>query len=115
MLIKEYEDEPLWYPQSKCRGVSDAHLYFYSEDKNGGVTKAKKICWGLDGKGECPVRRLCLSYALFNDEKFGVWGGTSERERRRIKRRRRARKRKPAVQAVKIYRPSTEQEINISA
>ena len=41
---------------------------------------AKKICTG------CDVRAECLSYALSNDERFGIWGGLSERERRRLKR-----------------------------
>jgi len=43
-----------------------------------GVEKAKKIC------SECPVRTKCLEYALKNRVDHGVWGGTSERQRRRI-------------------------------
>lgn len=38
----------------------------------------------------CPVRDLCLEYALEHGEHHGIWGGTSERERRRIRRARRA-------------------------
>ena len=34
----------------------------------------------------CVVREDCLEYALANGEKFGIWGGMSERERRRIRR-----------------------------
>ncbi|MDU4245002.1 MAG: WhiB family transcriptional regulator, partial [Varibaculum cambriense] len=34
----------------------------------------------------CEVRDECLSYALENDERFGIWGGLSERERRRLRR-----------------------------
>jgi WhiB family redox-sensing transcriptional regulator len=41
---------------------------------------AKQICMG------CDVRARCLKYALESNQQFGVWGGTSERERRRIKR-----------------------------
>ena len=37
-------------------------------------------------KGGCEVKAECLEYALANDERFGIWGGLSERERRRIKR-----------------------------
>jgi WhiB family transcriptional regulator, redox-sensing transcriptional regulator len=44
---------------------------------SGGV---KRICMA------CPVREECLDYALSNDERFGIWGGLSERERRRAKR-----------------------------
>ncbi|EUA66068.1 transcription factor WhiB family protein [Mycobacterium xenopi 4042] len=42
--------------------------------------EAKKICLG------CEVRAECLEYALAHDERFGIWGGLSERERRRLKR-----------------------------
>lgn len=41
--------------------------------------EAKKIC------ESCEVRSECLQYALENDERFGIWGGLSERERRRLR------------------------------
>ena len=44
--------------------------------------EAKEVCRG------CIVREDCLEYALLNGEKFGIWGGMSERERRRIRRQR---------------------------
>jgi len=43
-----------------------------------GVEVAKRVC------ADCPVRNQCLEYALENRIDHGVWGGTSERERRRI-------------------------------
>ncbi|MSO60172.1 MAG: WhiB family transcriptional regulator [Ilumatobacteraceae bacterium] len=43
-----------------------------------GVIAAQKICKG------CPVASSCLEYALSENIEHGVWGGTSERERRRI-------------------------------
>lgn len=52
---------------------------FYPE-KGGSTKEAKRIC------RECPVQKQCLQWALDNDERFGVWGGLSERERRRLKR-----------------------------
>lgn len=48
-----------------------------------GVDRARKIC------ATCPVREACLDYALEHRIDHGVWGGTSERERRRILKRRR--------------------------
>jgi WhiB family redox-sensing transcriptional regulator len=48
-----------------------------------GVDRARRIC------GTCPVNGTCLEYALVNRIDHGVWGGTSERERRRILKRRR--------------------------
>lgn len=52
---------------------------FYPE-KGGSTKEAKRICLG------CPVQKQCLQWALDTDERFGVWGGLSERERRRLKR-----------------------------
>ena len=49
-------------------------------EKGGSTREAKRIC------GECPVRAECLEYALEEDERFGIWGGMSERERRKLKR-----------------------------
>ncbi len=63
-----------------CRGV-DPDLFF--PDRGESLEPAKRIC------GECAVRDECLEHALANGERFGVWGGTSERERRRIRRQRR--------------------------
>lgn len=47
------------------------------------VTAAKQLC------AECDVKAECLEYAFKNDEKFGIWGGLTERERKRLKRERR--------------------------
>jgi WhiB family redox-sensing transcriptional regulator len=49
-------------------------------EKGGSTREAKKVC------RSCEVRAECLEYALEHDERFGIWGGLSERERRRIKR-----------------------------
>ena len=50
-------------------------------EKGGSTREAKKVCLS------CDVRVECLEYALGQDERFGIWGGLSERERRRLKRR----------------------------
>lgn len=51
--------------------------------------QAISVCKGGDALGVCPCITECLEYALDNNEEFGVWGGTTEDERRRIKRMRR--------------------------
>ena len=60
----------------------DAALFFPDTDDDPAL-EAKAVC------GECPVRVACLDHALGYGEKAGVWGGTTERERRRILRQRR--------------------------
>ena len=69
-----------WMGQGRCRDM-DPSLFFPSDGI--GVQAAQRIC------SECPVKGPCLEYALENRVDHGVWGGTSERERRRILRRRR--------------------------
>ena len=71
---------PEWMAQGRCRDLPPA-VFFPSDGV--GVDAARRIC------EECPVKSPCLEYALKNHIDHGVWGGTSERERRRIARRRR--------------------------
>jgi WhiB family transcriptional regulator, redox-sensing transcriptional regulator len=63
-----------------CRGV-DPDVFF--PDRGESLEPAKRVC------GDCAVRNECLEHALSTGERFGVWGGTSERERRRLRRQRR--------------------------
>ena len=51
----------------------------FHPEKGGSNRDAKKVC------GRCDVRSQCLEYALDNDERHGIWGGLSERERRRLR------------------------------
>jgi len=69
-----------WMAHGTCRDM-DPGVFFPSDGI--GVQAAQKVC------SECPVKAPCLEYALANRVDHGVWGGTSERERRRILRRRR--------------------------
>ena len=69
-----------WMRRAKCRDISPS-VFFPSDGV--GVEIAQRICDG------CPVQSPCLEYALANHIDHGVWGGASERERRRIARRRR--------------------------
>lgn len=83
------------------------------------VAAAKEICWGTNGEGECPVRKQCLEWALEHNEKEGVWGGASERERRKERRRRQRIERAKALplqqralwRAVNEIGPATSQEL----
>jgi WhiB family redox-sensing transcriptional regulator len=71
-------DAQSWQEQALC-AETDPEAFF--PEKGGSTREAKKICTG------CEVRAQCLEYALANDERFGIWGGLSERERRRLRRR----------------------------
>lgn len=65
-----------WMNDALC-AQTDPELFF--PQKGGSTRGAKKVC------GECDVREQCLGYALASDERFGIWGGKSERERRKLK------------------------------
>ena len=67
-----------WQGDALC-AQTDPEAFF--PEKGGSTRDAKKIC------GSCEVRGECLDYALQNDERFGIWGGLSERERRKLRRR----------------------------
>jgi WhiB family transcriptional regulator, redox-sensing transcriptional regulator len=70
-------DDELWQEKALC-AQTDPEAFF--PEKGGSTREAKRICQG------CEVRDACLEYALAHDERFGIWGGLSERERRRLKR-----------------------------
>src|SRR5512144_533003 len=72
------EGEMSWQERSLC-AQTDPEAFF--PEKGGSTREAKKVCVG------CEVRSECLEYALANDERFGSWGGLSERERRKLKKR----------------------------
>ena len=70
-----------WQEDALC-AQTDPELFFPERGGVRFVRKAKSIC------GDCTVRDECLEYALANDERFGVWGGKSERERNRMRKER---------------------------
>ncbi len=70
----------VWRERAACRGVDPDIFYPFSDEE---ADDAKAIC------ALCPVQQACLEWALTNRESDGVWGGATERERRRIIRRRR--------------------------
>ena len=71
------ETNPLaWQADAVC-AQTDPEAFF--PEKGGSTRDAKRICAG------CDVKAQCLDYAIKNDERFGIWGGLSERERRKLK------------------------------
>jgi WhiB family redox-sensing transcriptional regulator len=66
-----------WQRRANCMGV-DPELFF--PERGASTREAKEVCRG------CVVREDCLEFAIANSEKFGIWGGMSERERRRVRR-----------------------------
>lgn len=79
-LFGDVEDDTVlgWQERALC-AQTDPEAFF--PEKGGSTREAKKVC------ASCEVRAQCLEYALENDERFGIWGGLSERERRKLKRR----------------------------
>lgn len=68
-----------WMSEAACKGV-DPNLFHPERGHNPDLYAAKAVC------RECTVREDCLEHALADPETRGVWGGTSERERKRIRR-----------------------------
>ncbi|HET7110158.1 MAG TPA: WhiB family transcriptional regulator [Gemmatimonadales bacterium] len=82
-------ERPGWQARSKCGGSRPALFYpekGEGEDATAVAQAAKSVCNGLDGQPACPVKQECLEFALQHHEKFGVWGGRTERERNSLKR-----------------------------
>ncbi len=78
-MIVPLSTDRAWQDQANCLGV-DPDLFV--PERGASTREAKEVCRG------CVVRGECLEYALENGEKFGIWGGLSERERRRLRRQR---------------------------
>ena len=65
-----------WQAKARCSEV-DPEIFF--PERGGSSKAARAVC------NKCAVRDQCLEYALNNKEQFGIWGGTSERERRKLR------------------------------
>jgi WhiB family transcriptional regulator, redox-sensing transcriptional regulator len=76
--VAEDDDALAWQADSLC-AQTDPEAFF--PEKGGSTRDAKRIC------ASCEVKAQCLDYALSNDERFGIWGGLSERERRKLRKR----------------------------
>lgn len=80
--------KPEWMDRGACKGCLD--LFF--PERGQSTKEAKAVCWG-----GCPVREICLEYALDIGVKDGIWGGMSERQRRRIRSQRRQQQKREAA------------------
>lgn len=69
-----------WRERGRCRGA-DPEVFYPEDGDEARELAAKAIC------ASCPVREACLDHAIARREKLGVWGGLTERERRRMIRR----------------------------
>jgi len=74
-----FDEQLAWQDNANCKGAN-ANLFF--PERGASTRTAKGIC------RECQVRGACLEFAITTGEKFGIGGGLSERERRRIRRER---------------------------
>lgn len=86
-LAKLGPSEP-WQDEANCLGV-DPDLFF--PEQGASTREAKDVCRG------CVVRKDCLEYALANGEKFGIWGGLSEKQRKKLRKQRAQANRKTGI------------------
>lgn len=77
LMLLDDEGAYAWQADALC-AQTDPEAFF--PEKGGSTREAKRVCQS------CTVRTECLEYALAHDERFGIWGGLSERERRKLKR-----------------------------
>lgn len=86
MIPDLFPGDRRWVAQARCQDA-DLDIFFPSvKGSSREARAAKQIC------ADCPVQAECLDYALAHGEKYGIWGGTTEKERRRLARDRAARR-----------------------
>lgn len=82
-MAQELEWEMFWMQFGACKDVELGDMF---PSNGSGTVKAKKVCdTGGPGGSPCIVRKACLMYALEHRIDHGVWGGTSERQRRKMR------------------------------
>lgn len=75
-MLDLHNPDRLWMLRGRCLSAfPDA----WFPDNGVVAPEIKRVCGG------CPVRVDCLEYALVHDERFGIWGGLSERQRKRMR------------------------------
>lgn len=75
-----WEDREAWSLEGLCLGLGKKADKIFFPEQGGNTKEAKCLC------ARCPVRTQCLEYALRRGEKFGIWGGKTEKERRKMRR-----------------------------
>ena len=75
--LGKYESQLAWMKEGNCAKHPDPNIHY--PEKSNSSKKGKKQC------SECPVIQLCREYALLNGEIYGIWGGMSEGERRKMR------------------------------
>ncbi len=78
---------PEWHARAACLGAG-IHTNLFFPKRGESTEEAKAICRG------CDVQKECLEFALNTIERFGIWGGTSEKERQELRRDRRLQQKK---------------------
>jgi WhiB family transcriptional regulator, redox-sensing transcriptional regulator len=77
--LRSLIDRSGWHTRAACRGRSDVNFF---PTRGESIRVARSLCSG------CAVCAECLEYALTHDRTVGVWGGMTERERKRVRRER---------------------------
>ncbi len=80
--VNPVQQDETWKEAARCNGKDPMIFYPPSAPSPAHVQRIQNIC------SPCPVRVECLDYAFAHQEKFGWWGGMSERDRRRLRRER---------------------------
>lgn len=69
-------NDEYWRDDALCKDSNPKHWFPTDVGNSAAARLAKMIC------AQCPVSEPCLQYALDNDQRYGIWGGMSEKERR---------------------------------
>jgi len=75
--MSELSSRSSWWGLASCQGVNP-DLFFPASEQD--ATPALEIC------ASCPVREVCLEHALTSEEREGIWGATTPRQRREMRR-----------------------------
>ncbi len=96
-------DPEMWVLAANCRGHT--HLFFSPDDSETRADRRRREALAKQVCQECTVRVVCLEEAYKSDERFGIWGGLTERERRA------ARRTRPLSQTLQIVDAPSAEEI----